>query len=157
MRKTSVRSGSASPDEQNDGKPTHFRTSGLTSGVAPSRVPQPHGGELLAGGLPGHRGAGGRPKDEVRQLALRGFEQNLDRLIRIAAGTEYRVAVVGDPPRAVNVQPTFKESIDAMRELGNRGLGKMIEVETPTTPVSFAFYCSPEEAARRARESIDEQ
>ena len=31
-------------------------------------VPQPHGGALLAGGLPGHPGAGGRPPDEFKAL-----------------------------------------------------------------------------------------
>ena len=34
----------------------------------PELVPQPHGGALQRGGTPGHRGAGGRPKDELRAL-----------------------------------------------------------------------------------------
>lgn len=34
---------------------------------APTKVPQPHGGALYAGGVPGHRGAGGRVPQEIRQ------------------------------------------------------------------------------------------
>ena len=33
----------------------------------PPLVPQPHGGSLYAGGVPGHRGAGGRPPSELKQ------------------------------------------------------------------------------------------
>ena len=32
----------------------------------PRLVPQPHGGALYAGGVPGHRGAGGRPPSELK-------------------------------------------------------------------------------------------
>lgn len=47
-------------------------------------IPQPHGGALLAGGVPGHRGAGGRTPDEFKakmreyassQKALDYFDQ----------------------------------------------------------------------------------
>lgn len=112
--------------------------------------PGENGGELRSGN-PGNKG-GGRPRNEVREMALRGFEENLPRLIRIAAGTETRTALVtvGEMQVAVEVQPTFKESVDAMRELGNRGVGKMLEIELPKTPVSFGFLVSPEVAAERA-------
>ncbi len=39
-----------------------------TAAPAPDLVPQPHGGALLAGGIPGHPGAGGRPRNEWREL-----------------------------------------------------------------------------------------
>jgi hypothetical protein len=72
---------------QPDGK-----TSGETSGEGPALIPQVHGGALLAGGQPGHKGAGGRPRNEARELSLAGYFENLPRLIRIAAGTEKRKA-----------------------------------------------------------------
>lgn len=43
----------------------------LPGNLAVSLVPQPNGGALLSGGKPGHKGAGGRPKDELRAL-MRG-------------------------------------------------------------------------------------
>jgi hypothetical protein len=64
----------------------------LVSPVKPL-IPQAHGGALLAGGQPGHKGAGGRPRNEVRELSLAGYFENLPRLIRIAAGTEKRRAL----------------------------------------------------------------
>lgn len=35
-------------------------------GALPARRPQPQGGYLLAGGMPGHKGGGGRPTDEFK-------------------------------------------------------------------------------------------
>jgi hypothetical protein len=108
----------------------HFgaKTSDVTSGVGPSLIPQAHGGALLAGGLSGHKGAGGRPRNEVRELTLAGYFENLPRLIRIAAGTELR-KVLNAQGELVEVQPTFKESIEAMKELGNRGIGNRLELD----------------------------
>jgi hypothetical protein len=42
-------------------------TSGETNGAL---IPQKHGGALLAGGKVGHKGAGGRPSNEVRERFL---------------------------------------------------------------------------------------
>ncbi len=39
-----------------------------TPAPTPELVEQPHGGALLAGGIPGHPGAGGRPRNEWRGL-----------------------------------------------------------------------------------------
>jgi hypothetical protein len=81
-------------------------------------IPQAHGGALLAGGQPGHKG--GRPRNEARELSLAGYFENLPRLVRIAAGIETRKAL-NSAGELVEVQPTFKESIEAMKELGNSG------------------------------------
>ncbi len=43
------------------------RKGAQTSGkLAVPKVKQPHGGALLTGGLPGHRGGGGRPSQEIK-------------------------------------------------------------------------------------------
>lgn len=144
-RKSPVKPASERPKKRANGKRAHGESNGATNG-GPSKVPQPHGGALNSGGTPGHKGAGGRTRNEVRELALHGFEKNLPRLIRIAAGTEYRTALDSEGD-AVQVQPTFRESVEAMRELGNRGVGKMLEIEIPRTPVSFGVLVCPADAA----------
>jgi hypothetical protein len=111
-------------------------------------IPQVHGGALLAGGRPGHRGAGGRPRNEVRELSLTGYFENLPRLIRIAAGTERRKALNSEG-QLVEVQPTFKESIEAMKELGNRGIGARLELEAPVSPLEVTVTVGPEVAHER--------
>lgn len=52
----------------------------------PALVPQPHGGALYAGGVPGHRGAGGRPRSEVRERALEIVQGSIHVLDEIAGG-----------------------------------------------------------------------
>lgn len=128
------------------------KTSGQTGGEAPVLIPQVHGGALLTGGQPGHKGAGGRPRNEVRELSLAGYFENLPRLIRIAAGTETRKALNAHG-ELVEVQPTFKESIEAMKELGNRGIGNRLEMETPTNPLVLTLLVGPEVVEERAREA----
>lgn len=49
--------------------------------VAVAKVPQPHGGALLAGGVPGHKGGGGRPPSVVRAAALEGAALAIPKLI----------------------------------------------------------------------------
>jgi hypothetical protein len=123
-------------------------TSGKTSGEHQALIPQAHGGALLAGGRPGHKGAGGRPRNEVRDLSLAGYFENLPRLIRIAAGTERRKALNSEG-ELVEVQPTFKESIEAMKELGNRGIGTKLELEAPASPLAVTVTVGPDVARER--------
>lgn len=47
----------------------------------PAKVEQPHGGALYAGGVPGHKGGGGRPPSVVRQAALEGAEKAIPKLV----------------------------------------------------------------------------
>ena len=79
---------------------------------APVRMePQPHGGALRRGGT--NRGGPGRPRDAVRQLALRGAAQAVPRLIEIVTNQS------SDP----------KDLIAAARVLLDFGLGRQIEVD----------------------------
>jgi hypothetical protein len=52
----------------------------------PTMVPQPHGGALHAGGVPGNRGGVGRPPSEVRRMAREMFAARLPVLDQIAEG-----------------------------------------------------------------------
>jgi hypothetical protein len=102
--------------------------------------PQPHGGALRNGGP--KKGGPGRPRNEARELSLAGYFENLPRLIRIAAGIEMRKALNSEG-QVVEVQPTFEESIEAMKELGNRGIGSKVELETPTNPLNVTIAVGP--------------
>ena len=79
---------------------------------APVRMErQRHGGELRRGGT--NRGGPGRPRDAVRQMALRGAAQAVPRLITIATDLS------SDP----------KDVVAAAKVLLEFGLGRQIEVD----------------------------
>lgn len=107
-----------------------------------------NGGQLQTGN-PGNKGGSGRPSNLARELSMAGYLENLPRLIRIAAGTETRTALDSEG-REVQVQPTLKESIDAMKEMGNRAIGSKVEVEAPSSPLAVTFTVGPLVAAERA-------
>jgi len=102
--------------------------------AAPALIPQPHGGALLSGGVPGNKG-GGRIADEVRGLARGGFADNLPRAIAIASGmVDIKLRKVcehcGLPPKSsepepVNVRAAIDSSLKALDLLGNYGVGKL--------------------------------
>lgn len=75
-------------------------------------MPQPNGGALLAGGVPGNRGGTGRPKSEVRAAALAGADEAIPILRAILKNGKARKA----------------ERIAAGRELLKYGLGLQREV-----------------------------
>lgn len=50
----------------------------------PALVPQPHGGALLGGGLPGHAGGGGRPSSVLRERLRGSFQERVKVLEEIA-------------------------------------------------------------------------
>lgn len=52
----------------------------------PPLVPQPHGGAIYRGGVPGHRGAGGPRPSAVREACLQAFAERVPRLTAIADG-----------------------------------------------------------------------
>ncbi len=81
------------------------------SPVPPRLEPQAHGGSLRRGGT--NRGGPGRPRNAVRQLALRGAAQALPRLIEIVTSQS------SDP----------KDVVAAARALLEFGLGRQIEVD----------------------------
>ena len=79
---------------------------------AVERVPQKHGGALLAGGQPGNRGGLGRPPSALRE--------------RLRGSLEERVAVleeIADDPDALD-----RDRIKAVDVLGKYGLGTVREV-----------------------------
>jgi hypothetical protein len=75
-------------------------------------VSQPHGGALFAGGVPGHRGGGGRPPSVLRERLRGSFDQRVRVLEEIA---DDRCPDPTDRIRAVDV-------------LGRYGLGTVREV-----------------------------
>jgi hypothetical protein len=83
----------------------------------PVLVPQPHGGALLSGGVPGHDGSNaGAKKSTVREKCREGFEAALPYLTRIAKG---KTGEAIDAPI-----PAPGESIRALDVLGKYGLGE---------------------------------
>src|SRR5690242_12384225 len=52
----------------------------------PEKIPQPHGGALLSGGKPGHKGGGGRPTSAIRDICSLRFEERVPLLAHIADG-----------------------------------------------------------------------
>ena len=54
----------------------------------PEKVPQPHGGAILHGGMPGNRG-GGRTPSQVKELASAKLPRHVETLDGIAGGISY--------------------------------------------------------------------
>ncbi len=52
----------------------------------PAKIPQPHGGALYAGGVPGHRGGPGAPPSVLRERLRGSFENRIGALEQIADG-----------------------------------------------------------------------
>lgn len=50
------------------------------SPTMPALIPQPHGGAILTGGVPGHRGGGGRPPKRLRVRARELLAKVIERL-----------------------------------------------------------------------------
>lgn len=73
----------------------------------PALRPQPHGGALFHGGVPGHRGGTGRPPSAIRERCRGGFDRRIKVLEEIA-----------DDPSL----PT-RDRIRAIDVLGKYGLG----------------------------------
>ncbi len=66
------------PDIPADDKPKS-RPTDLPAELAGELIPQAHGGALLAGGQPGHKGGGGRPREIIRNqlrslITTKGFK-----------------------------------------------------------------------------------
>lgn len=67
-----------SPRGPRGAKPTSKSTGEL--------IPQPHGGALLAGGVPGNRGGVGQPPSVIRSLSREAWAERLPVLTTIADG-----------------------------------------------------------------------
>lgn len=73
----------------------------------PELIPQPHGGALYAGGVPGNRG-GGRPPSRIRGIARKAFGERVRLLAEIADDGE----------------ESARDRIRAIDVLGRYGLGQ---------------------------------
>jgi hypothetical protein len=78
----------------------------------PALVPQAHGGALLAGGLPGHRGGTGRPPSALRE--------------RMRGALEDRVHIAEEIADDPNVSPA--DRVRALDFLARYGLGTRTEL-----------------------------
>lgn len=112
----------------------------------PAKIPQPHGGALYAGGVPGHRGGGGRPRSVVQQALVEGAAKAVpklvaqlededkavaqgaaDKLIKYGIGTRKDVTITAD-----DVRDRLERSIQIIRrhapgEIAERILKEMKE------------------------------
>lgn len=59
-----------------------MKGNGNGNGAKPTLVPQPHGGALLTGGVPGHRGGGGRPSNALREQMRSLLAMAQDEVVR---------------------------------------------------------------------------
>ena len=111
--------------------------------TAASLIPQPHGGALLSGGVPGKAGGAGRPPSEVRQLAREAYAQRIPVLAAIADGLvavplRERCPRCGHDPadekertveKAIERAPSPGEQVRAMAELSKVGMGSPISID----------------------------
>jgi hypothetical protein len=118
---------------------TAVQTAAEKGATSPPLRPQPHGGALLAGGLPGNRGGPGAPPSVVRERARTAFHQRIPVLEQIADG-QLTVAIrqrcpgCGHEPTPAATEVIAREvrpadQVAAMRELGRVGMGERISVE----------------------------
>jgi len=78
----------------------------------PALVPQPHGGSVYAGGVPGHRGGPGRPPSALRERLRGSFEERIAVLEEIADDEE------ADPQDRIRAVDTLaKYGIGTLREV----------------------------------------
>lgn len=78
----------------------------------PRLIPQSHGGALLSGGIPGHKGGAGRPPSELRERLRGTVEQRIPILEQIL---DDRETSTPDKLRALDL--LLRYSIGAPREI----------------------------------------
>lgn len=111
-----------------------------TTPTAPSLVPQPHGGALLTGGVPGNAGGTGRPPSAIRASLREDFDRRRVILNEIADDKE--------APRS--------ERIKAVETIGKFGLGnaKELTVEHVRERLAITLGILREELTEDAYERI---
>lgn len=109
------------------------------AGKLPALVQQPHGGALLSGGVPGHKGGGGRPPDVIRKRCRESFDKRIPILEQIAddqlTDTATGKKVVGKG------KPRVRDRIMAIDQLAKVGLGgdtKIVAAQADT-PEGYRF------------------
>lgn len=140
----------------------------------PALVAQPHGGALLAGGLPGNRGGPGRPKAELRARMRAMLDDAHEAMAAALAGErlagEARAALLADPrvaglPEAARAEVeaaiaehvtatlTMRELIQTHESLARYGVGVQQEKDTTSTKVSYIVHYPSK--GQRARSPAD--
>lgn len=109
-------------------KAEETQVASVQAGAIPALVPQPHGGALYAGGVPGHRGGGGRRPSAVRDACLQHFAERVPRLAMIADGMvplRETCPVCGHQgEEAVGKGASVEEQLRAHDMLAKYGLGE---------------------------------
>ena len=110
---------------------------GNSSGALPALVPQPHGGALYSGGMPGHTGGSGRPRSALRARLRGSLEARVSVLEEIADSPD---ADPADRIRAVDVLARYglgaatDVTVDQVRER----LGRTVALLRDRLPVELA-------------------
>lgn len=106
------------------------KTAGKSAG--PDLVPQPHGGALLSGGVPGNKGGTGRPPSAIRRELRETFADLISHLQRIAAGEVVeKVVMPGGEETEIMRSASVADRIRAMDLLAKYGLGTKQEITGP--------------------------
>jgi len=102
--------------------------SGAISGL--ELVPQKHGGALLKGGVPGHRGGTGRPPSEIRERLRGSLSDRVSVLEEIADRPREANVTCPECGSEVAVNPPANDGdrIRAIDTLAKYGLGTLKEV-----------------------------
>lgn len=113
-------------------KPAKKLAAKLAAPVTATLVPQPHGGALLTGGVPGHVGAGGRPPNWLRDwcdelLASEKAKQQVKEILEDkthAAFHQMWKAVTerakGKPEQSITHSGTLHHGVVMLPPLGER-------------------------------------
>ena len=88
----------------------------------PVLVPQKKSGALLSGGVPGHKGGGGRPPSAIREHCRGSFAERVAILEMIADGEPLPMTKrVGDDITQIEVSAAIRERTQAIDLLGKYG------------------------------------
>ncbi len=115
---------------------------------AVAKIPQPHGGALYAGGIPGHSGGTGRPPSAIRQTLRAGYDERIPRLLEMADG-QTTLTITERCPNCGYEPPEKKQRIldafvgpdtalKALDHIGRMGMGvpKGVDVEEIRTKLA---------------------
>lgn len=133
-------------------KPRRQRPRAASSSATPALVPQPHGGALLSGGLPGHAGGPGRPKDEIRaRLREIAYGKGLTFLDELLDG-RISVRLVGRCSQCGNEQAPDPDFVRALLERIEASVDQRLKANEQALRFGVGTQTeriSPEEAKER--------
>jgi hypothetical protein len=98
--------------------------------VLPAKIPQPHGGALYAGGVPGNEGGGRRPMTLRQRLAV-SLEKRIPILEQIADGEAIvRMRTPEGEESETLVSAAIGDRLKAIDTMGRYGPGTVRELST---------------------------